>query len=263
MKLEIISKYPSGSIHSTPLLFVHGAGHAAWCWDAHFLDYFVQHGFAVHAISLRNHGKSEGRGKLRWTRIADYVEDVANTAKQLPNPPVLIGHSMGGFIIQKYLEDHSAPAGVLLASAPPAGTLPSTLRIARRHPMAFAKANLMLSWLPLLLTPRLVREALFSEDLADEQVLSYSKQLQDESFLALLDMIAFNLPKSEKVKTPLLVLGGAQDKLFSPSEIEATALAYNVPHEILPDMAHDMMLDTRWQTVAERILLWLKEQKLT
>lgn len=263
MKLEIISKYPSGSTHSTPLLFVHGASHAAWCWDAHFLDYFVQHGFAVHAISLRNHGKSEGRGKLRWMRIADYVEDVANTARQLPNPPVLIGHSMGGFITQKYLEDHPAPAGVLLASAPPAGTLPSALRIARRHPMAFAKVNLMLSWLPLISTPRLVREAFFSEDLADEQVLAYSKQLQDESFLALLDMIAFNLPKPEKVKTPLLVLGGAQDKFFSPSEIEATALAYHVPHEILPDMAHDMMLDTRWQTVAERILLWLEEQKLT
>lgn len=263
MKLEIVSKYPSGSTHSTPLLFVHGACHAAWCWDVHFLDYFVQHGFAAHAVSLREHGNSAGRGNLRWTRIADYVEDVADAARQLPSPPVLIGHSMGGFIVQKYLEDHPAPAGVLLASVPPAGILLSTLRVARRHPMAFAKANLMLSWLPLIPTPRLVREAFFSEDLADEQVLSYSKQLQDESFLALLDMMAFNLPKPEKVKTPLLVLGGAQDNFFSPSEIEAMALAYNGPHEIFPDMAHDMMLESRWQTVADRILVWLNERELT
>ncbi len=182
MELEIISRYPSGSTHSTPLLFVHGACHAAWCWDVHFLDYFVQHGFATHAVSLREHGKSEGHGKLRWTRIADYVEDVATTARQLPSPPVLIAHSMGGFIIQKYLEDHTTPAAVLLASVPPTGALPAILRIACRHPIAFAKANVMLSWLPLMPTPHLVREFLFSDDLADERVLSYSKQLQDESF---------------------------------------------------------------------------------
>jgi len=84
MKLEIISKYPSGNPQSTPLLFIHGALHAAWCWDVHFLDYFAQHGFAAHAVNLRGHGKSEGREKLRWTRIADYAKDVANAVRQLP-----------------------------------------------------------------------------------------------------------------------------------------------------------------------------------
>ncbi len=78
MKLEMISKYPVGNQCPTPLLFIHGALHGAWCWDRHFLDYFAQHGFAAHAVNLRGHGNSEGREKLRWTRIADYVEDVAN-----------------------------------------------------------------------------------------------------------------------------------------------------------------------------------------
>ena len=65
MKLEIISKYPSDSTHPTPLLFIHGSLHGAWCWDVHFLDYFAQHGFAAHAVNLRGHGNSEGREKLR------------------------------------------------------------------------------------------------------------------------------------------------------------------------------------------------------
>src|SRR5512142_1491827 len=132
MKLEIISKYPSGDMRPTPLLFVHGALHGAWCWDVHFLDYFAQHGYAAHAVNLRGHGNSEGRESLRWARIADFVEDVANAVQQLPAPPVLIGHSMGGFIIEKYLEDHSAPAAVLLTSPSPAGMLPTVLRVARR-----------------------------------------------------------------------------------------------------------------------------------
>ena len=161
MKLEIVSKYPNERQHSTPLLFIHGMLHGAWCWDVHFLDYFAQHGFAVHAVNLRGHGNSEGRGKLRWTRIADYVEDVANAVRQLPSLPILIGHSMGGFIIQKYLEDHDAPGAVLLSSPSPAGLLGTILRIARRRPLVFAKANLTFSLSPVIATPPLAREASF------------------------------------------------------------------------------------------------------
>jgi pimeloyl-ACP methyl ester carboxylesterase len=56
MKLEIISKYPVERQHPTPLLFIHGMLHAAWCWDVHFLDYFAQHGYAAFAVNLRGHG---------------------------------------------------------------------------------------------------------------------------------------------------------------------------------------------------------------
>ncbi len=262
MKLGVISKYPALNRQSTPLLFIHGMLHGAWCWDEHFLDYFVQHGYASHAVNLRGHGNSEGRGRLRWTRIADYVEDVAHAVRQLPRPPILIGHSMGGFIIQKYLEDHVVPGAVLLSSPPPTGLIGTVLRIARRRPLAFAKANLRLSLLPVVATPQLAREAFFSDELSDEQLLVYWKHIQDESYLALLDMVALDLPKPEKAKTPLLVLGAARDNMLAPSEIQATARAYNTQAEIIPDAAHNSMLDPRWQSVAERILAWLADSRL-
>jgi hypothetical protein len=47
--------------------------------------------------------------------------------------------------------------------------------------------------------------------------------------------------------------------MLKPNEIEATARAYRTHFEIIPDVAHNSMLETRWQTVAERILAWLKE----
>ena len=262
MNLEIISKYPAGEQRSTPLLFIHGTLHTAACWNVHFLDYFAQHGFAAHALSLRGHGKSEGREKLRWTRIADFVEDVEYAVRQLPSPPILIGHSMGGFIVQHYLEDHDALAAVLLSSASPAGLLPTALRTARRQPWAFAKVNLTLSLLPFIATPQLVGEAFFSKDLPDEQLLEYWKQTQDDSFRAFLDMVALDLPKPAKVKTPLLVLGVARDNMIGPREIEATARAYNTQAEIIPDVAHNSMLEQNWQLVAKRILTWLEECKL-
>jgi pimeloyl-ACP methyl ester carboxylesterase len=262
MKLEIISRYPAVSTHSTPLLFVHGAWHGAWCWDAHFLDYFVQHGYAAHALDLRGHGNSEGHDNLRWTRIADYVGDLADAVRQLPNPPVLVGHSMGSFIIQKYLEDHAAPAAVLLTPPPPAGLFAPTLRLALRHPLIFARVNLTFNLYPLVATAGLARENFFSEGLADELVQEYRGRLQPESYRAFLDMIALDLLQPGKGKTPLLVLGGSRDKMLKPDEIEATARTCNAQYEIIADVAHDMMLESRWQAVAARILVWLKEREL-
>jgi pimeloyl-ACP methyl ester carboxylesterase len=262
MKLEIISKYPIKDQRPMPLLFIHGTLHTAACWDVHFLDYFAEHGYASHAVDLRGHGKSEGREKLRWTRIADFVDDVTNVVRQLPSPPVLIGHSMGGFIIQKYLEDHDTPAAVLLSSPSPAGLLPTAIRTARRQPWVFAKVNLTLSLQPFIATPQLVGEAFFSNDLPEQQLLEYWKQTQDDSFMAFLDMVALDLPKTARVKTPLLILGAERDNMISPGEIEATARAYHTQAQIIPGVAHNSMLEQRWQSVADRILTWLNEQEV-
>src|SRR5262245_23168354 len=82
MKLEIITKRPERITHPSPVLFVHGAWHGAWCWE-YFLPYFVEHGYEVHALSLRGHGQSEGRDKIRWFSIHDYVDDVDQIVKSL------------------------------------------------------------------------------------------------------------------------------------------------------------------------------------
>src|SRR5512145_2168550 len=107
MSLETITRTPKNRTHKTPLLFVHGMWHGAWCWDEFFLPFFADAGYHVTALSLRGHAGSEG--KIAGSSIMDYVRDVEEVAKTLPTPPVLIGHSMGGFIVQKFLERNSAP----------------------------------------------------------------------------------------------------------------------------------------------------------
>lgn len=257
MKLEVISKSPAAP-HGPPLLFVHGAWHGAWCWDVHFLDYFAEHGFAAHALSLRAHGGSEGRERLRWTRIRDYVEDVASIAESMPTPPVVIGHSMGGFIVQKYLERHSARAAVLLASVPPEGALRTTLKLGVRHPLKLARANLTLSMYPIVATPELAREAFFSAELSDDEVTAYWSKLQDESFAGFLDMLAFDLPRPPEKNVPVLVLAGDRDTMVNPRQFDATARAYGVEAVKLSNLAHDIMLDAGWKSAADHILGWLK-----
>ena len=259
MQLELISKQPRSQARSSAVLFVHGAWHGAWCWTEHFLDYFVERGYAAHALSLRGHGGSDGHERLRWTRLAEYVADVAQIVRNLPSAPVLIGHSMGGAVVQKFLETQTLPGAVLLASMPPAGALGATLRIALRHPLPFARANLTLSLYPLIGTPQLTHEAFFSASMSRELVAQYFARMQDEAYRAFLDMVVLNLPRPNRVKTPMLVMGAANDRIFSRNEVVATARAYKTEAVIVPDMAHDMMLDANWQLVADRILDWMDE----
>ncbi len=261
LQLEVISRQPIIPTDKPPILFVHGAWHAAWCWDEHFLPYFAEQGFPVHALSFRAHGQSEGNRKPRGKRITHYVADVAQVATQIGHPPILISHSMGALVVEKYLETHPARAAVYLAPVPPQGVLGTTLRILRRHPGAFLRANLETRLYPIVGSPRLTRDAFFSAEMSDEQVQTYFQQIQDESYLAFLDMLVFTLARPQRVRArnpiPILVLGAAHDRIFTPREVQSFARAYATTAEIFPNTAHDMMLETTWQQVAERINAWL------
>ncbi|MBE7555559.1 MAG: alpha/beta fold hydrolase [Anaerolineales bacterium] len=262
MQLEVITQAPPAGAHPTPILFVHGMWHGAWCWSEHFLPYFAQHGYQSHALSLRGHGASQGRERLRWTPLKDFAADVAQVVDQLERPPILVGHSMGGMVIQKYLESHRAPAAVLLGSGPPTGLIPATLRVARRQFGSFLKANLTLSLIHVVGTPDLYRKAYFCDNLPEQKLSAYHQRVQDESYRAYVDMMMLNLPRPAKVNTPMLVLGTNTDYILSPAEVEATARAYNAQVALFSDIGHAMMLDTGWQSVANRILDWLNQQGL-
>jgi pimeloyl-ACP methyl ester carboxylesterase len=260
-RMELVTRAPEGEARPTPLLFVHGAWHAAWCWER-FLPYFAAAGYACYAPSLRGHGGSPGRERLRWTRLSEYVEDVAAVARGLASPPVLIGHSMGGAVVQRYVEAHPAAGVVLLASVPPFGALLAALRAARRHPLAFLELNLRLSLYPLMATPERARSMLFSADVPDDELRAHHARLQDESYLGFLDMIAMALRPPRSRRVPTLVIGGAEDRLFGRVDVGATARRYGAEAALLPGVAHDVMLEPAWRDAAERILAWLRGRAL-
>ena len=92
--LEIVERKGSLPHKRPPLLFVHGSAHGAWCWAEHFLDYFADQGFSAYALSLRGHGASGGRKRLRWASIADYVDDVARVAADVRRTATAYGAEM-------------------------------------------------------------------------------------------------------------------------------------------------------------------------
>ena len=88
-------------------------------------------------------------------------------------------------------------------------------------------------------------------------------RIQEDSIRAYLDFLMFSLPNTKDIRernVPTLIIGGAKDQLFSQQEMEAMGRTYNADVTILPNTAHDVMLEANWQRAADRIMLWLTEK---
>ena len=262
MQLDMISRYPETTPKATPLLFVHGSFADARCWDENFLPYCARHGYEAHAFSLRGHGRSEGHEHLHTWRLSDYVADLTKAVGTMPAPPVLIGHSMGGMVVQKYLENHSAIAGVvLMASVPPQGLLPTNLHMAMRHPFLFQQMVLFSLLGPSYGTPDLMQRLLFSPDMPAAKLREYFSYVQAESQVVALDMMGLNPLRlnPRQLQMPILALGARNDVFVSPAMVEETARFYNNAElRIFPNMAHAMMMELNWREPADYLLDWLE-----
>ncbi len=103
-----------------PLFFVHGAWHGAWCWKP-LMEYLATKGFTSYALDLPGHGSRKSEG-VAGRGIMDYVSEVESSIRSLGLvKPVVIGHSMGGLIVQKFLEKNDALAAILIAPCPGIG----------------------------------------------------------------------------------------------------------------------------------------------
>ncbi|RNI19541.1 alpha/beta hydrolase [Flexivirga caeni] len=178
------------------------------------------------------------------------------TVDRLPNPAVLVGHSLGGFAIQRYLEDHRAPAGVLVGSPPPSGGMRLTCRMARHDPLGTLKLFMTLRAKPMFASPDDARYWYFSAEAPAKEVAEYAARLQDESFRATANTLIRPV-RTKRVTTPLLVCGGSKDRTATPSDVALTALRYGVEPVILDGLPHDLMLDAGWARAASYIADWL------
>ncbi len=110
-----------------PLLLIHGAWLSSRSWE-HFAGYFEQRGFAVSAPEWpRKEGDVEelraDADELKGLGLAEIVDHYEAQIRELDEPPVLIGHSFGGLIVELLLDRGLGRAGVALSPAPPKGIL--------------------------------------------------------------------------------------------------------------------------------------------
>jgi pimeloyl-ACP methyl ester carboxylesterase len=258
MKQEILRHLPANAAGRPPVLFVHGAYSGAWIWE-HFLGFFAARGYPAYAVSLRGHGGSEG--DLATASFEDYVDDVEIAARAIGSKPLLVGHSMGGLVIQHYL----ARGGKAMAMAPLASVPPSGLRSSAAHMMMFApdvlfQLSLLQSLGPRWAAPAVIARALFSNRSTPESRDRLLEKMQRESPRASAELMAPPPPwtPDAKDRPPVLVLGGDADVFLPRSALQETADAWGADLDLLNGAPHGLMIDTAWRDVtAEKIIDWL------
>lgn len=256
--LEVLTRRPGGHAAPTPLLFVHGAFAGAWCWDAYFLTWFAERGYVAHALSLRGHGGSYGQDTINGWSIQDYVDDVATVVRQFGRPPVLIGHSMGGFVVQHCLSEAESAGVVLMASVPPNGLAGPGLSLAVWNPAAAFNIGSVQAMGGDWGSPSVMRDALFSTEMNRQTAFEFLGRMGPESTRAMMDMYGGDLPTIDMpLSVPVHVLGASDDELIPSAFVRATARRFGAVPHVLDDMGHLMMLDAGWERAAESVLDWL------
>ena len=257
--LNTLQKKPTTEAHTKPpILLVHGAWHGAWCWQDTYLDYFSDAGHETWAVDLRGHGDSGNSKPLRLTTIGDYIKDVITVIAAMPSVPIVIGHSMGGFVCQHLLNKDVNIKGLgLLASLPHYGVSGAKLTV---HPLQQIKSSLTWSLYPLVSDPENAQTMFLEPDADQETVNRLISNLSDEAYFAFFGMLIFTLPKKPEpaTETPICVIGGGADKTVAVEHQEKLAARFNVQAHILEGEPHNLMMSKNWQKSASVFLEWIE-----
>lgn len=246
LELRVERGAPSGP-GSRPLLFIHGLGHGAWCWDD-WLAAARESGRTAYALSLRGHGASEGSTK--GARLADYESDVIRAARHIGDRPILVGHSLGGLVAQRAAARAGAGAVVLLATIPPRPAVHTVLRVLRHQP---AEALRYIVGRPLRLAPKM-----FFADPADPAAREAARHLQAESALVQYQLL-FHRPRALP-SIPVLSVASADDRLVPVTSARATARRFGGDFHVLDGVGHDLMLGRSSRQAWDVIADWLTRQ---
>ncbi|MEZ5194020.1 MAG: alpha/beta hydrolase [Nocardioides sp.] len=234
-RLEVRSARAAHRRSDTPLLFVHGAWLGSWVWDEQVLPYVAAQGYDAYAVvSLRGHGAATGRhaGGPQYT---DYVRDVALVAGEL-GPGTVADRLLHGWLRGAEVPRGPPPAGGGIGRFGPAHRGAPADAAHRPDPTRdFLEPPATLSLYPLVEDPAQVHALMFTPELDPATAASYQRRLQDESYLAFLDMLALDLVRPRQITPgPLLVVRAQRDELFPEPAVRATAAAYGTTAVSIP-----------------------------
>lgn len=243
---------------NTPILFIHGAWHGPWCWEAFFVPFFSRK-FNTYNIELIGHSDTEKDQNINYLSGVDFSEDIKNKINNFEESPIIICHSMGGYLLQTILTDIRKPSAVIfLAPAPVNGALKPFLRILNQNPIGVLKAVLTLDSRKIFAELEVTKRLLFSESTDLINIENYKEKLQTESIRIIFHMLMNKYRNVISRKVPSLVIASTTDIISTQSEAREVAKFFNSDFHVFKNIGHDMMLDNNWEIVANYCLEWIE-----
>lgn len=214
----------AGDPSATPLIFLHGIGGAARAWRRQLATFSDR--FRAIAWDMPGYGGSAPLGSVSISALADalqqFIEQLGATK------PVLVGHSIGGMIVQKWLvQSHELARAVVLAQTSPAfgkadGDWQKSFIAARLGPLD--RGQTMKS-----LAPSLVKELVGDDPDPDGMELAREcmGSVPEASYRAMmLALIGFDQRSTlGNISIPTLLLSGSKDN-NAPAPMMAKTATY-------------------------------------
>lgn len=255
------------------IVFVHGVSHGAWCWEK-FIEYFTKIGYACFAINLRGHGDNDKKD-IKGAHLSDYVIDVIRCIGYIENhhndseinitysKPIIIGHSMGGAIVEKYISDfsHKVKGAVLFAPVTAEG-----MKLKGILTTSFSLRGIRTSFTSLFGRKVFLAKSNFFAvkykikckcRINNEDLNICKKSLCRESIVAMFKLCKFKLNRN--IDIPIFVIGSDKDAYFPENSLNTTAKFYGTKPMKLKGLCHDMMLDPEWKKAAESVLEFIEK----
>ena len=260
-----------------PVIFIHGLWLHATSWQP-WAEFFRAAGFDPIApewpgvpdtvAEARAHPEDQA-----GVGIDQVIDHFAGIVEGLPVPPVLVGHSFGGLVVQALLDRGLGRAGIAIDPAPIRGVV--------RLPAAQLRAAL-----PVLRNPGNRKRAVsltqaqfrygFGNALPPEEadrlhelwtIPSTAKPLFQSA-------VANTMPRGRAAtavdtarndRAPLLIISGGADHTVPDSVSRAAYKLYGKSAAVtefrrFPDRGHSLTVDSGWSEIAEAAMDWLAKQ---
>jgi len=260
--IERIVYTPQQRRHATPILMQHGMFHGAWTWQW-WQPLFAAWGWESVAVSLPGHGASPAMRQIELCTLDYYLGFLKAEVDRLGQPPVLMGHSMGGALTQWYLKYcGDLPAAVLVAPWVSHSTVLDGLpRILSVDPLVGLLTALAWSATPWIRSPERAARLFITSGAAISPEELHDR-LGPESCLVVFQHNPPFWTPPDDVRTPLLWLTGERDVTISMPGAARSAEFYQAEHLIVPEAGHNLMMEASCRETARAIAEWLEKLEL-
>jgi alpha-beta hydrolase superfamily lysophospholipase len=249
------------------IVLVHGMLTNPLCWEK-WIPYYQAKGYKVLAPawpgrdkSVEELRKNHPDPELPKLKLDNVVEHIANFIQGLDEKPAIIGHSMGGLVVQLLLQRDVAVAGVAIDPAPPAGVFTTSFSFLKAN---FPAINPFLLHQPVMMSFEQFQYAFVNTLPLEEQRAAYDRYVVPESrgvpasALGAAGKVDFNKPHR-----PLLITAGEKDHIVPAVLNRSNYKKYKGPSitefKEFAGRDHFVIGERGWEEVADYCLAWFEK----
>lgn len=216
-----------------PIILIHGTWGRGDLW-ADFVPALESLGLDVHTPTLRYHDLDfdEGAEKVGHLSLTDYVDDLSELLLSFSQPPIILGHSLGGLLAQLLAARHPKQHRglILLGTAPMAGIFALYPTMIANFYQHYLQKSFWQK--PLFPNKKNIQKYVMNKQSEATQNEFYEK-LVPESGRVYAELAFWFLDRNKAatvdpalIDTPVLLITGTEDKIVVPMISVQTAKKY-------------------------------------